>query len=90
MSELWCLHVLGPDDIIAAPSKEAAEVAKWFLTRYWGQQGPDDPPIGFEVEPWPFTPESHAKDVQMFYVETGTFEGMTIEQSASPQPGDDK
>ena len=25
MDELWCIHVLGPDEILAAPSKEDAE-----------------------------------------------------------------
>lgn len=82
-SSLWCLHVIGPDDVYPAPSKEAAEVAKLHLERYWGQKDglghPFDPEIKFEAIPWPWSSESHAEDVRLFYTLTGTYEGMRIE-----------
>jgi hypothetical protein len=89
--ELWCVHVSGPDDLHPAPSKEAAEVAVWHLTRYWSQAGHPrhelDPVLSFAVEAWPYSAESHAEGVKTFYVDTGTFEGMKIDPSAPTVEG---
>lgn len=70
MSELWCLHILGPDDVHAAPNKAEAERAVGFLAEYY-KDDRMDPPISFEAIPWPHSPESHAEDVKFFYVNTG-------------------
>lgn len=70
VNELWCLHVLGPDDVHPAPSKEEAERAAKFLSEYY-RDDPMDPPISFEAIPWMHSPESHAEGLKFFYVETG-------------------
>lgn len=59
--ELWCMHVLGPDDVHPAPSKAAAEAAAERFNAHFG-------PIAAEKEVmckavvalWPHSPESHA------------------------------
>lgn len=71
MSDLWCVHVLGPDDVHAAPSKVEAERAAAHLSAYWKSSRPDDDLVSFEVIPWPHSAESHAESVRFFYVETG-------------------
>jgi hypothetical protein len=69
---LWGLMIYGPDDLLAAPSKIAAERAADHLMAYWAQKGHEDPPIGFQVVEWPHSDEAHAKDVGQFYELTGT------------------
>lgn len=64
--QLWCVHVLGPDDMHPAPSKEEAERAAKHMTDYYGP-GPHDPPISFEAKPWPYSETSHVADLKEFY-----------------------
>lgn len=64
---LWCVHVLGPDDMHPAPSKEEAERACEALREYRR----DEPHISFVAEPWPYSETSHAADVKFFYAVTG-------------------
>ncbi len=84
MTELWCLHVLGPDDVHPAPSKEEAERAAAFMTKYYQDwmetrgEHPMDPHISFEAAPWPHSPESHAEDLKFFYVITGLSPPSTV------------
>lgn len=65
--ELWCLHILGPDDVHAAPSKEHAERA---AERFNEIHGPVAASAGVMCRavaaPWPHSPESHAEDVGLF------------------------
>lgn len=60
---LWCVHVVGPDDVHAAPDWETA--ARWamMLNRILARS-PDveNPPICIaQVEPWPHSPVLHAE-----------------------------
>lgn len=62
---LWCMHVIGPDDLHAAPSREMAEAAcGWYTERF-----KDHPEVRFEVIPWPGSAESHAKNVAQWNTE---------------------
>jgi hypothetical protein len=62
--KLWCVHFIGPDDLFAAPNKEAADerVAAynaWInitpMMRYTGLQA--------ETLEWPWTPEGHTESL---------------------------
>lgn len=69
MSDLWCIHIPGPDDVYAASSRAAAErmaethneavnrlIARNPLTE-------NDPPVGAmmaAVIPWPWDADAHA------------------------------
>jgi len=72
--KLWCVHILGPDDLYAAPSKAEAERAVGHMKSFWEKRHADEAALGmvrFEVAPWPYSPESHAKGVSTFYNEIG-------------------
>ena len=61
---LWCLHIIGPDDVHPAPSKEQAErAATWVNARFSEVK---DVLIKAEVIEWPHSPESHARGVAEF------------------------
>lgn len=67
---LWCVHVWGPDTVIAQPSKAVAEAraALWnedieptkrdFLKRH---PGSEPPLLECHVAKWPHSKKSHAK-----------------------------
>lgn len=65
---LWAVHVQGPDDVIAATCKEAAEryaqgLNDWYQAR---TQEPDFDPETFprvhaEVVPWPYGRQAHTE-----------------------------
>lgn len=65
MSEqLYGLSIIGPDDLFAAPSKQAAEDrAKRLndLSFEFEQKHELDPIIRAEVVLWPYSAEDHAK-----------------------------
>lgn len=64
---LWCLHILGPDDIHAAPSKEHAERAAERFNEIYGPVAASAGVMCRAVAaPWPHSPESHAEDVGLF------------------------
>jgi len=57
----WCVHILGPDDILAMASKEAAALEAAKINKSIGRNWQDgDPEINAIVIPWPGTAESHA------------------------------
>ena len=60
---LWCVHVLGPDDVLAAPSHEAAVVAAREMNKAWHQskKAPTDILCFAYAAPWPHSKESHAE-----------------------------
>jgi hypothetical protein len=63
---LWCTHILGPDDVIAAPSHIAAEIHARELNKslYSRTTVPADEVLCFAyAAPWPHSKESHAKAV---------------------------
>lgn len=56
--ELWALHIEGPDDIFAMPSKEAAEAHAVILN----ERLPDH--CRAVAKPWPHSAEAHAEDMR--------------------------
>lgn len=69
-TDLWCMHILGPDDVHAAPSKFHAEkAAAAFNERFGPISKETDVMCRAVVEPWPHSPESHAADVGKFCAE---------------------
>ena len=63
---LWCTHVLGADDVYAAPSHEAAAVhAREMNKAIHGRvSAPDDVLCFAYAAPWPHSKESHAEDLK--------------------------
>ncbi len=70
--KLWALHMLGPDDVIAAPSKLAADAVAKNFNDYWEahkhERGHDVHVVATVVE-WPYRPLEHAKDVIASFAE---------------------
>ncbi|RFA24273.1 hypothetical protein CAI21_22330 [Alkalilimnicola ehrlichii] len=65
--ELWCVHVLGPDDVHAAPSKAHAEkAAEMFNERFGPVAERTGVMVKAVVAPWPHSPEAHAEGVGSF------------------------
>ncbi|UZW62720.1 hypothetical protein [Lysobacter enzymogenes] len=63
-SALWCLHLQGPDEVHAAPTKEHAERAAAMVN-----ERDDSGLVRAVAAPWPHTPDSHAEDVGRFITE---------------------
>lgn len=63
---LWCVHVLGHDDVMAAPSHDAAVVhARDMNKAVFGRLGtPNDVLCFAYAAPWPHSKESHADDLR--------------------------
>lgn len=62
MTELWCLHIEGPDDVMAAPSKEEADSVAEASNRYFTEHFADSG-LRAKVVPWPHSARSHAEDL---------------------------
>jgi hypothetical protein len=63
---LWCVHVLGPDDVHAAPSHLAAVTHAHELNKHLYSRADkkcDDIMCFSYAAPWPHSKESHAKAV---------------------------
>jgi hypothetical protein len=64
---LWCVNVLGPDDVHACRDRaEAFRFALWLNLSYlrlYEDPHPLAPVVQAIVAPWPHSPESHAKDL---------------------------
>lgn len=58
---LWCVHVSGPDEVHAQPSREEAEATAKVWNSYFKRQGWDE--MSAAAEPWPWSPKSHAADL---------------------------
>lgn len=58
---LWCVHILGPDDLMAAPSHDAAVVHARELNKalHGKPNAPDDILCFAYAAPWPHSKESH-------------------------------
>lgn len=71
---LWGVHVEGPDDIEASPSKEDAQIRADSLNQWATEKRLADVCIQFnaKVVPWPFTPEAHTEDLRKLGHETLT------------------
>ena len=63
---LWCVHVLGSDDLFAkATHAEAVENAAALNRAIHGRDDPPGDILCFAyAAPWPHSPESHAEDMR--------------------------
>jgi len=67
---LWCLHVLGMDDVHPAPPKAHAEkAAAWHNEQFKEQAARIGITVEAVVAPWPHSAESHAAGVADFIPE---------------------
>jgi hypothetical protein len=57
---LWCVHVLGPDDVLAAPSHEAAVVRARQMNQSLHRGGPEDVLCFAYAAPWPHSKDAHS------------------------------
>lgn len=62
---LWCVHVLGADDVYAAPSHDAAVVRARELNKtvFARVNTPDDVLCFAYAAPWPHSKQAHADDM---------------------------
>jgi hypothetical protein len=62
----WCVHILGPDDVIAAPSHDAAVTRAHEQNKaLHGRVSVTDDVLCFAyAAPWPHSAESHAYDLK--------------------------
>ena len=81
IDKLWMLHIQGPDDVVAAPSKEEAETVAAAFNAYFGAylakqraasvaagQDPNNwPTINAVVTEWDGTAKSHANSVAKYW-----------------------
>lgn len=62
---LWCLHILGPDDVYPAPDRATAQLwaAQWTVWHHRRNPMPRayDPVVSWIVAPWPHDAASHAE-----------------------------
>ena len=63
---LWCVHVLGSDDVIAAPSHDAAVTHAHQVNRavFSRVREPNDVLCFAYAAPWPHSQKSHEDDVK--------------------------
>ena len=63
---LWCVHILGPDDVLAAPSHDAAATHAHELNKHLHARvsTPNDVLCCAYAAPWPYSESSHAESVK--------------------------
>ena len=68
---LWCVHVLGSDDVMAAPSHDAAVVHAHELNKavHGRASSPDDVLCFAYAAPWPHSASDHADDMKKWLTE---------------------
>lgn len=73
---LWCVHVLGPDDVIAAPSHGAAVIHAHELNKAtFGRVSKADDVLCFAyAAPWPHCEAAHADAVKKWGVPVRKFQ----------------
>lgn len=89
---LWCLHVLGMDDVHPAPSKAHAEkAAAWHNEQFKDQAARLGISIEAKVVPWPHSAESHAAGVAAFIPQwlVPQWQLDALESTAARQPVDE-
>lgn len=66
--QLWCVHVYGPDSVIAQPNegiaRERAKAWQYGWDRYLAtrsDRSPYKPTVTYVAEPWPHSAKSHAE-----------------------------
>lgn len=63
----WCVNILGPDDVIAAPSHDAAVIYAREWNKRWHariRHEPNDILLFAHPAPWPHSAESHAESLK--------------------------
>ena len=62
----WCVHIIGPDDVLAAPSHDAAVVHARELNKalHGRVTAPNDVLHFAYAAPWPHSAEDHAEAVK--------------------------
>lgn len=65
MTELWCCHIEGPDDVFVSANKEDAQklADKINLEESLRKKADHDPIIKAIVEIWPYSAEAHAAEL---------------------------
>lgn len=67
-TELWAIHIQGPDDLYAMPCKEAAESHAAILNDEFKarkiERGENYPSITVAVVPWTGSAEAHADSMK--------------------------
>lgn len=82
---LWCLHIVGPDDVHPAPSREHAQRAADLFNAAFA----DKRDLMHAVaSPWPHTPASHAKSVDRFIADWMVPRGEVLAAAPPPPAGD--
>lgn len=68
-TELWCVHLVGPDDMQPAPSKEEAEAMAVLLNGALSRRVNigDQPPMKAVAREWPYTADAWMMHVEGFY-----------------------
>ena len=68
---LWCVHVLGADDVTAAPTHDAAVVHAHELNKaVFGRGSTPDEVLCFAyAAPWPHSAAAHADDLKKWLTE---------------------
>lgn len=69
VDQLWCMHVIGPDDVYAAPDQQTAQA--WAddlnasIARRMSEMEPDEdtPSVRAVAAEWPWSPEVHAANL---------------------------
>jgi uncharacterized protein (DUF1330 family) len=102
---LWMLHIQGPDDIIAAPSKAEADGVAAAFNAYWGEyltkqraasvaegRNPDHwPTITAVVVEWDSTARAHANSVAKYWPEYAEYLRFSgASPAAEPEPGPER
>jgi hypothetical protein len=89
-TKLWMLHIQGPDDVVAAPSKDEADRAAAAFNAYWGEylakqratsvaegRNPDHwPTIAAVVVKWDSGPHSHAASLAQYWPDYAEYAGL--------------
>lgn len=83
MTKLWMLNIQGPDDIVAAPSKDEADAVAAAFNTYWGEylakqraqsvadgHDPDHwPTVTAVVIEWDGTAAEHTESIAKYWLE---------------------
>lgn len=91
--KLWMLHIQGPDDVVAAPSKNDADRVASAFNAYWTAHlakqramteaaggDPDNwPTVHAVVVEWDSTPAAHARSVAKYWPEYAGYLAMHSE-----------
>jgi hypothetical protein len=62
---MWAVHIVGPDDVHAAPDRQIADAFCLVLNRQFDRHksyGGDEPTLRAEVIEWPYGYEDWAAD----------------------------